>query len=902
MRGSEPPPAARALLGRVLPASDRDEVLADLAELFASRVRTKGARAARWWYRRQAVRTAIAFRRSRSDLPDLKVRSSPGLKARPSRIPGVFMDEVRLAVRRLRARPAASVASIVTLACAIGAVAATWSLLDAVLINPLPVREPERLVVVGSQFVSRGTPGKDVFVGHQHPVYRAIRDLSLFKGLAAGGPWSTMATTDGTPEARTVFFASHDYFTTLGVNVYGRSFSADDDQRAAPLVAILSERFWRRAFGADPNAVGSTISVAGQPVAIVGVAESGFRGLSLDDAPDFYMPLETVVRAYSYAETFPQNFFAEPDTGKSPVAWIEIVGRLPDGATVAEVTDRLNAAADSVSARAQLFSLSDLNTSAVPADGREGISRFTGLLATTVGLLLLVGCLTVGMLLLIRTEARRDEFAMCLALGATRRRLAGSVAIEGALLALAGVALSIPVSLILFDGVRAFELPGRVSIDLLELSLDTSTLAAAGSAGLGATLVMALIAGAFAFPGNAADALRSRGGASPRVVRRRTRSGLVAAQVAVALVLVAGATLFTRSLLHALDLNPGIQTDQVLTASFSPASHGYQPASASQYFENIRLRLIQRPSIAAIGFYRYTGTSPGQNAIVDGTPTPLAGMIDHTRVDVDYFRTIGLPVVRGRGFDGRDREGNPLVGIASASLARQLGPGDSALGRRYASSERRPPIEIVGVVPDLITRVSRLEPVVLYTPLAQDPGQAYLTLVARAAADVPAAMSAITTAARAIDPEVKPGPIQTLDDQMAAQMSPQRFGGIVMGALGAIAVLLTVLGVYVLAESMAIAREKEMSIRAALGASRSHLGGLVLRETTKLVGIGLAAGLGLAWLGAGTIEAFLFQIEPLDVPTLTAISAVLLVLALAVSLRPALSAARVDLARVLRDI
>ena len=376
-------------------------------------------------------------------------------------------DDLRYAIRRLLRRPASTVVSIVTLAAAIGAAAATWSLLSAVLLHPLPVAEPDRLRVVGLTEPGRAGRAPRSSWAHAYTYYQPILDSGAFEGLAAGGAWSMKVGTGEYPEWRDVFFASHDYFDTLGVAVvHGREFTPDDDRREAPLVAVLSDRLWRRTFNADPAVLGRRLTVSGQSAVIVGVAPRRFRGLLLTDAPDLYLPLHAIAQVGVPIV----NYFGEPlpPARSSPQSWLTIVGRLPNDAVDQRAVEQLGARMPEALARGQRLVLQPINTASLPASARSGMMQFSRLLAITVGLLLLIGCLTVGMLLLIGTEARRDELAMCLALGASRLRLARGIAMEGLLLSLAGVTLAPIVALVLFGGLKQFQLPGHVEIELLE--------------------------------------------------------------------------------------------------------------------------------------------------------------------------------------------------------------------------------------------------------------------------------------------------------------------------------------------------------------------------------------------------------------------------------------------------
>lgn len=813
------------------------------------------------------------------------------------------MDELRFAIRRLTKRPGATLASVVTLACAIGAAAATWSLLSAVLLRPLPVSDPDRLMVVGERRI--GPQVRRLYDGFTYPHYPLIREAGIFQDVVAywGGATPSLLVGAGTSAVRKpVGFASHDFFTVLGVSIpVGRNFAKDDDRRGAPAVAILSDRYWRRTFGADPTVVGRMITVAGKPVTIVGVLTRGFRGVDLAQAPDLYLPLHTIADVASPLT----NYFADTNHSSSPTAGVAIIGRLRSSSSSAEAVLRLSTLiSPSNRGASREFGLTDINTSAIPAAARAGMRQFTTLLAATVGLLLLAGCVTVGTLLLIRTEARREELAMCLALGASRGRLARGIALEGAVLSSVGAIAALPLAWWLFSGLRAFRLPGGVDIGLLELAIDRRALAAAVFGSVAGTLLITLIAGVFGFSANIGDALRSRGGSTPRVTRR-TRAALVAAQVAVALVLLTGAGLFARSLTAALRLNVGRDMGRIVTAHVQVGQFGDAPTRATAFFDDLLVRLQQNAAVESVAFSVSRGGMLGKLTI-DGVPRQPPSQVYFDAVDDRFFPTMRIPVVQGRNFSADDREQSPRVAIVSESFARMFSNGRSPLGVRvmmpFSGIGRAADVmAVVGVVPDVVTNVAVLEPLAMYFPISQHTAGLSRTVTVRAAGSADAARREVLSTIKSIDPAVTPGPLMTLEETIARQMSAQRFGALVLGALGVIAVLLTVLGTYVLAESMAALRMREMGIRAALGATAVQLGAIVLAETARLVGLGLIVGLGLAWVGASTIRAFLFQIEPLDPPMLAVVAALILTLAIIVSLRPAWRVARVDLGRVLKE-
>ena len=813
------------------------------------------------------------------------------------------MDELKLAFRRLTKRRASTIASAATLGCAIAAAAVTWSAISAVLISPLPVSDPKTLLVV-ARHENRGRETV-VRTGFVYPKFREIQDSGVFEQPVAqwGSPHTLLTRVGDLTERAEIGFATHDFFEVLGIRtVAGRELTPEDDRRGAPPVAVLTHRYWRRVFRANPAVIGQQIVVADKPVTIVGVLQQGFRGLDLSESFDMYLAFHTIAEVGD-ADT---NYFAERGPGmSSPTANTMILGRLRRGANFAEAIARI-AATDPPpppGRAARPYALIDANTGAVPETARAGMTHFARLLAGTVGLLVLIGCTTVGMLLLIRTEARAEEFAMCMALGASRGRLARGIVSEGAVLAAAGATLAIPISWWLFRLIRTFQLPGYVSIETLELSLDTRAISVTIVAAVAAVLLIALVAGAFGFRDTVADALRSRAGATARTTRRATRAALVGLQVAVTVMLVAGAGLFARSLAAALNLNEELDMSRLVMGTIQLQPYGYTGERAQEFFADLRRRLDSNPAVRAVSFSIYEGGMSSVGKLqVNGVQRQFPSTVWYIRVDTQYFRAMGIRQLQGRGFLTDDKPQSPAVAIVSDSFARMLANGGSALGYQIEGfSASAAPVTVVGVVADMVANVTVLEPLVIYLPLAQGRPSVYRDIVVRAAASDPTdARREILAAVRALDTKVAPTQLRTLEERVLAQMAPQQFGATVLGALGAMAVLLTLLGAYVIADSMATMRMREMGIRAALGATRRQLGSIVLAETARLVGAGVIAGLALAWLGGNTIRAFLFQVQPLDPVTLGGVSALILTLALAVSVRAALRSARVDLSTVLK--
>lgn len=824
------------------------------------------------------------------------------------------LEDIRLAIRRLRKSSGATIASVGALACGIGAAAATWSLFSAVLLNPLPLEATDRLFQIDPPAFEGVSFGPGV-LGHSFPEVEAIRASGVFESIAAGAPQNMPVVEQaGIPLNRQVYFAAHGFFATLGIRMArGRTFAEDEDRPGAPPVAVVSDRYWRNVLNADPNVLGRTVTVSGTNATIIGVLPPEFRGLHLTEAPDLYLPLNV-------AGDIDFQRFSNVDPLGPLMNWIRLVARLRPGDTPAAAQAQLNAVridcpeCEPIRGEIGPFTLTDVNTAAIPFGARSGASQFTMLLSITVGLLLLAGCLTVGMLLLVRTEDRRDELALCVALGATRSRLAVGIAAEAAVLCVFGAVLAIPVSLWFIYGIRAFQLPGSIDIERLDLGFAVGPWLEVTVAAIVVVCVISLLTSLAAAGTAARSPLQSRTLATPRVTRRTPRTALVAAQVAITLVLVTGAGLFSRSLIEALSLNTGIETNRIFTASLVLGPLGYTEEQAATFVAQLRQRLDQSDLIESVSIRQGMGrVDAGTRFAIDGEQRELPAGLSYDAVGDNFFSTVGLPIVSGRSYLRSEIGGSPRVALVSESLGRLIANGGSPLGHRISdwASIRRvlmgqgspDYLEVIGVVPDLITGVNDTEPLVVYQPLPADApvGVTGTPLFVRASGNADNAIRTTIAAAKAMDPRVTLRGVMTLDEMIRQQMSPQRFGIRILGALGGMALLLTVLGTYTIAESLVVRRRRELGIRAALGAGRAHLRRLVLSDTARLVGIGLAAGLVLTVMGARLIRSLLYRVQPLDPLVLATVCAVILGLALLVSLRPAFEATRIDVTRSLRE-
>jgi hypothetical protein len=383
------------------------------------------------------------------------------------------------------------------LSCSVAASVAAWTLLSKVLIHPLPVGDPDRLVVVAARRSQRAPTGPSnvVELNHLYPVLSLVRQNRLFGEVAASGALRLPVGVNSVVTQGLVSFVSAGFFNTLRVKLpIGREFTVDEDHRGAPAVAIVSDRVWRQNFGASPAVLGQTVTIAGKAATIVGVLPRGFRGLDLSAEPDIYLPLQVI------AEFDPNNWFAEPGRPGSPMSWVRIIGRLEPDMSVDRAAARLKSIGDSGEFGGRAFELVSVNTASLATRFRPDLQRFARLLTIVVGLLLLMASSTVGVLLLVQTEARQKEFYVCLALGASRLRLVTGIMVEGVILSTTAAVLALPLSAWLMNSVRMFQLPGRVAIDSLDLRVAGASFAAVAGAAVMAMATIALVAGVVGVP------------------------------------------------------------------------------------------------------------------------------------------------------------------------------------------------------------------------------------------------------------------------------------------------------------------------------------------------------------------------------------------------------------------
>jgi predicted permease len=803
---------------------------------------------------------------------------------------GLAQDVVH-AVRMLRRDATVTLAVIATLALGIGANTAIFSLADATLLRPLKVSQIDQLYALNWST--------------SYPDYKAFAARGdLFAGAAATSGGRVNLISNGNASLVDANFVSGNYFGTLGVPpAAGRVFGPADDQKAGPIVVVLSYRWWQSHFGGDPAVIGRVIRANGQPVTVVGVTAEGFRGVRPSDTTAVYFPISATPQIRT-------GFFSRPDMLETRgMQWLNVVVRLRSDVTPAAAATMLdgiyrqNHADEKTTNRDEAFVLTPLRMRALGRDAAS-VSRFILLLGGVVALALVIGCANLANLFLSRAVVRAREIGVRLALGAGRIRIARQVLVESLVLALAGGAAALLVATGLLAVLGRFELPGGIAIDALDLRINGTALAATALVACVTGLLFGLAPAWRAASLDVLSSLRSQSRATTG--RSRLRSTLVAVQVALSLVLLAGTGLFLRSLASALDTPLGFKVDGVATASVNLGVARYTAARAGAYYTDALARVRHLPGVTAAAWTSLIPTNGSRvfTAAVDGYhPRPGEEVAFHNAaVGPDYFRAAGTRLLRGRTFTDADRRGAPLVGIVNETAASTYWGGRDPIGGR-ASAGGDHWITIVGIVEDARVESIDEKPVAyMYLPFAQD---AYGStdpahLLVRTDANEAALLGPVAAQLRSIDPDVPVYDVSTFAWRVRDLVMPQRMGAMLFACFSTLALLLATVGIYGVASYVAALRTREIGIRVALGATTDQIRRLVVTQGLRPVVSGTLAGLALALWTAPLARSFLVGLSARDPLTLGTVTLLIGVVALIATWVPAARAARIAPADVLR--
>ena len=804
--------------------------------------------------------------------------------------------EVRSAARALQRSPLFTTVAVLSLGIGIGATTAIATLANALLLKPLPgVGAPEGVVDVGRTQDGRG------FDTFSYPNYLDVRErVRTLTGIAAVRPELqavSLATADGVAPVRAASVSANFFDVLQARPTLGRFFVADED--AAPgsaTVAVVSHRFWTERLAGDTGAVGRTVRLNGTPFTVVGVAAPGFHGANLM-VPDLWLPLT----ASTYIG-LPASIF----TSRGSV-WLTGVARLAPGVTLEAVQADVGGIAFQLE-RAyprenEGKGLRVMASGLFPGEMRGMVRGFLGLLFAAGALVMLIAVTNVAGMLLARAAGRQREIAVRLAVGASRAQLVRQLLAESLLLfavaGLAGVLIARWLVTLLLGLLP--RLPFPVAFDT---ALDLRVFAFAAALAL-ATGVLAGLAPALQSTRPAlVPALKRESGGGER--RLRLRGALVVAQLALSLLLLVGAGLFLRALLHARSIDPGFDARSVELASLDLGQSNLPERQARQLAEELVARAATLPGVqgAALAVdLPLDGGNFGMGGLTVPGRTPPDGQdafeADWNVVTPGYLALLRIPLLSGRDFTAADREGAPDVAIVNETLARTLWPGQEAVGRTFGNDGHV--VTVVGVSRDAKYRSLGQEPHgFVYVPMAQR----YLprvTLLTRMAPAAPSPAAAVRRLVTELDASLPVVDQQTLTDYTTMATFPQRVALYVAGSLGVVALLLAVLGIYGVTAYAVTRRTRELGIRVALGSTRGGVLRLVLREGAVLAGVGAVIGLAAAAALTRLLSALLYGVPPLDPVAFGGAAALLVGAALVAAYLPARRAAAVDPTIALRS-
>ena len=790
-------------------------------------------------------------------------------------------QDLRYSLRALRGAPGFTAAALLTLALGIGANTAIFSVVRTVLLEELPFTDPERIVRV-----YHASPKSDIREGSvSEPDYldwrRASQTAEMMGGFwYADGLSGLDLTGAGNPERLRATLVTDGFFETLGAGaMLGRTLRADEHVEGRNRVVVFSHGLWTRRFGGDPSIVGRTVTLNGQPFQVVGVMP-----------PAFTYPAERRIDVW-----IPLSFFGPDDIGRSRGAhFLGVIARLKPGVTEAQFRSELSGIAERLS-REYPENPGWTSVTTVPiADTIVGeVRRPLVVLMAAVVMLLLIACVNIAGLLLARASGRQAELAVRAALGAGRARIARQLLAESLMLAMLGGALGV---LLGYGAVRAFASfgsdqlprPGALQVDGVVLLF---CVAVSLVSGLVFGLVPALRASRNLEQSMRAGSRSSVGGAGQRL-----RSGLVVLEVALAVVLVIGASLMAKSFARLVAVEPGFRAEDALVVMTSVRSQ--------QHYTSVLEAIRALPGVQAAGSIRdlpLQATGELTRPDIAGRPTPPGGnaTVQLHQVSTDYFTAMGIPLLAGRTFEPTDRAGTPLVTIINEEFARRTWPGEEAVGKalRFGKTE----VPVIGVVGN-VRQAGLADPVepAMYLHAMQN-FRSRMTIVIRTSGDPLSHADSVRRAIWALAPDQTITDVTTLDAVMGRAVARPRVLAWLLAVFGVLGLVLGTLGIFgVLAYNVA-QRRREIGVRLALGATSRSVLGMILGQGMLLAAIGIALGIAGAAVLTRFMETVLFGIEPSDPLTFVQVIVALLAAAALASWLPARRAVGIDPVVALRN-
>jgi predicted permease len=828
-----------------------------------------------------------------------------------------LMQDLRYSVRTLAKNPAFTLIAMATLALGIGANTAMFSLLDQVVLRLLPVRDPERVVIVretGNHYGNSYGPNTISW-----PMFEDLRDNNqVFSGMFCRFPAAVTISGGDRAAQISAELVSGSYFPILGVGAaLGRTIGPDDD--AVPdrqPVVVLSYSFWRSYFDGDRTVVGRTIALNSHAMTVIGVARPGFDGVELGVPAKVFVPLMMKTEMTPHSDGLKDR--------RRRLSWVTAYGRLKPGISVEQAQLWLQPLMHSI--LEMEVQQPEFTRSATPADRepflhnraellpgsendlREDMRKPLWLLVALTAAVLLLACANLANLLLARATARERELAVRLAIGAGRARIVRQLLTESLLLSAAGTALGLALAFLTDRLLLRIYLPADAATEFVVSPIpDGRVLAFVVGAMLLTSLVFGLLPAVRGSRTEITLSLKYRSGAASAsgISLRRM---LVGIQVALSLLLLVGAGLFVRTLRNLDSLGPGFPTDHLLTFRINPSLNGYSDEQTKSFYQRLDVNLQTMPGVTSVGFSAMPLLKgyAWQNAVLgkDFEGAPIEEQPVLSEIGPDYFATLGIPIVAGRAFTAQD-VGPTKYAVINESFARQYLPGRNPIGQRFGLVDDMQPvspdIEVIGVIPDRKYRDLReTPPAQAYFPYLEGTHFRFMNVYLRTQGDPRQIENELRERMRQFDPHVPVVGLQTMDEQIGLSLRTERLVASLSAAFGGLATLLAVIGLYGVTAYAVMRRTREIGIRMALGAVPGEVIAMVMREVLILIGAGLAAGFLLALALANLVRSQLFGLNPRDPLTFVGSAIVLTVAAGLAGLIPAVRASSLAATTALR--
>jgi len=831
-----------------------------------------------------------------------------------------FFNDIAYGTRALLRSPALTLVALASLALGIGANSAIFSLLDAVLLRSLPVQNPQQLVLLGTGDADGiGNNFVDTEL-YSYPFYRQLREKnSVFSDVAAVFSMTDdvhgfvltgkgESTTDS--ELMHVNLVSGTYFPMLGVQAaLGRTLTeADDNSQGNHPVVVLSNGFWKRALASDPNVLNRKIKLGTTIFTVVGVAPAEFFGTKVGESPDMWVPMSMTKSVPPGWDAYDKNFTQS----------MNVMGRLKPGVSLAQATANVNLLMQQITrgfsdANLSQKNLDKLSKTHVPltpmANGlssiRQQFSEPLQILMAIVALVLLIACANIANLLLARSTARARELAVRQALGAQRSRLIRQLLTESLTLALIGGLLGIGFALIANRFLLRM-VSGGPDVLPIDVGLNLRLLAFTFAVTIATAILFGTIPAFRATRLHLTDSLKDGRGPASSGARNPLAKILVISQVALSLVLTVGAGLFLRSLVNLNHIDPGFNRENVLRLQVETDALGYKDNDPrlNALYQQIEARVNALPGVKAASFSAFTfhEGSWSDAVLVPGMPNNENVSVHQNVVGNGYFKTMQIPLIAGRTFSSTDTATSQRVAVISEHIAKTLFPPGNPIGQHFHVGDNKPAneYEVIGIVKDAkFNTLQEQTKNINYLSYVQRPW-GFGDFEVRYSGDFDTISASVQQAIKSINRNVRIAHVTTLDEQVARSMTNERLVAQLSAFFGLLAVFLSAIGIYGLMSYVVSRRTNEIGIRMALGAARSNVSWMVMREILLLVAIGIAIGIPVALAGDRLVANMLFGLKGTDPLSLTAAVVLLVLVASTAGYLPAKRASKIDPMEALR--